>query len=330
MELRSTTLASWAGAIAESLRHQGLDPDAVFSEARLDIKQTLDPDARFLVSDMTRLWQACVKATNNPAFGLTVPAFRSSTTFHAMGMAVDACGTLKESLKRLLKLSRLVSNVADMRLEELDNGDWSLIWYIEPDIRAMVADEALDAFLCSFVSRLNAEDLAEVYFVRQQPVDLAPYRKAFYERPMYFGANDDRVVIRKEAMDKVRQTYNPALASAGESVALDYLQKLERDNVVLHVENEIRHRLQAGEPKQQDIADALHLSVRQLQRKLATNGTSFAQLLQEIRHQLAKEYLADSTRSIVDISLSLGFSDQSNFSAAFRRWEGVSPSEFRQ
>ncbi|BFM16183.1 AraC family transcriptional regulator [Maricurvus nonylphenolicus] len=330
MELRSTTLASWAGAIAESLRDHGLDPAAVFTEAGLDIKQTLDPDARFLVSDMTRLWKVCVKATNEPSFGLSVPAFRSATTFHAMGMAVDACGTLHESLKRLVKLSRLVSNVADMRLEQQANGDWSLIWSIEPDIRALIADEALDAFLHSFVSRLNEEDLAEVHFVRQLPEDLAPYRKAFYGRPMHFEAKDDRVVIHKEAMDKVRQTSNPALASAGESVALDYLQKLERDNVVLHVENEIRHRLQSGEPKQQDIADALHLSVRQLQRKLAANDTSFAQLLQEIRHQLAKEYLADSTRSIVDISLSLGFSDQSNFSAAFRRWEGVSPTEFRQ
>lgn len=330
MELRSTTLASWAGAIAESLRDRGLDPKQVFMEAGLDIKQTLDPDARFLVSDMTRLWRACVKASGDPAFGLTVPAFRSSTTFHAMGMAVDACGTLHESLKRLVKLSRLVSNVADMRLEQQVNGDWSLIWAMEPDIRAMVADEALDAFLCSFVTRLNEDDLREVYFVRKAPVDLAPYQQAFYAKPMHFEADVDRVVIRQEAMDKVRQTSNPALASAGESVALDYLQKLERDNVVLHVENEIRHRLQSGEPKQLDIADALHLSVRQLQRKLASQNTSFAQLLQEIRHQLAKEYLADSTRSIVDISLSLGFSDQSNFSAAFRRWEGVSPTEFRQ
>ncbi len=83
-------------------------------------------------------------------------------------------------------------------------------------------------------------------------------------------------------------------------------------------------------PKQQDIAEALNLSVRQLQRKLAAQNTSFAQLLQQTRHQLAKEYLANPSRSIVEISLNLGFSDQSNFASAFRRWQGVSPSTYRE
>ncbi len=330
MTTRSTTLATWAGAIATALESRGLDSSAVFADAGLDISQTLDPDARYLVSDMSKLWRECVNASGDPAFGLAVPAFRSSTTFHAMGTVLDACGSLKESLRRLTKLSRLVSNIAEMQLNELPNGDWVLTWAIENDMRLEVADEALDAFLSSLVSRLFPEDIVEVYFVRQRPEDPTPWYETFYNCPIHFGSDKDSVVIAKDAMGKVRQAPNPALASASETVALDYLQKLDRENVVLQVENEIRHRLQDGEPKQNDIAEFLHLSVRQLQRKLAAQNTSFAQLLQEVRHQLAKEYLADSKRSIVDISLSLGFSDQSNFSAAFRRWEGVSPSQFRQ
>ena len=94
MTTRSTTLATWAGAIATALESRGLDSTAVFADAGLDISQTMDPDARYLVSDMSKLWRECVNASGDPAFGLTVPAFRSSTTFHAMGTLLDACGSL--------------------------------------------------------------------------------------------------------------------------------------------------------------------------------------------------------------------------------------------
>jgi len=330
MTTRSTTLATWATTIATALERQGFVSKAVFAEAGLDIAQTQNPNARYLVTDMTKLWHTCVSITGDPAFGLSVPQYRSATTFHGMGMAVDASGTLRESLERLVKLSRLVSNVADLRLYPREDKCWVLEWYIEPEVRKEVADEAMDAFLCSLSLRLEAEDIVEVYFVRAEPADPAPWHKAFYQKPVHFSATTDAVVISEAALDKPRLPGNPALASAGETVALDYLHKLDREDVVLQVENQIRHRLKMGEPKQQEVAEALHLSVRQLQRKLSAQDTSFAQLLQEIRHQLAREYLADPNRSIVEISLSLGFSDQSNFASAFRRWEGVSPSEFRK
>jgi len=331
MTTRSTTLTTWAAAIANALETRGIDSRRIFAEVGLDIDQTQDFNARYLVTDMTNLWHICVTVTGDPAFGLRVPRFRSPTTFHGMGMAIDASATLRESLKRLIKLSRLVSNVGELRLHQREDSSWILEWFVEPEIRKKIADEALDAFLYSVAVRLAPEDLVEVYFVRQKPADAGPWQEAFHNHPIQFNANTDAVVLHDEAMDKPRQTGNAALAQAGETVALDYLQQLERDDVVFQVENEIRHRLKASEqPKQQEIAEALNLSVRQLQRKLANKNTCFAQLLQEIRHQLARKFLADPKRSIVEISLSLGFNDPSNFATAFRRWEGMSPRDFRQ
>lgn len=330
MTTHSTTLATWAGSIATALEESGFDSETVFAKAGLDITQTKDPNARYLVTEMTTLWHTCVAVTGDPAFGLRVPHYRSSTAFHGMGIALDASETLRDSLARLIKLSHLVSTVAEMQLYQRDDGHWVLNWQIEPDVRKEVADEAMDAFLSSLSIRLDPADLIEVFFIRAKPQDAGPWQNAFHHCPIHFGATIDAVVMSAESLDKPRKGGNPALASASETVAMDYLQKLERENVVLQVENEIRHRLEAGEPKQQDVAAALNMSVRQLQRKLSAQSTSFAQLLQEIRHRLAKEYLADPNRSIVEISLSLGFSDQSNFAAAFRRWEGVSPTAFRK
>jgi AraC-like DNA-binding protein len=72
------------------------------------------------------------------------------------------------------------------------------------------------------------------------------------------------------------------------------------------------------------------VSVRSLQRKLADKGTSFARLLEDTRRELSRQYVANSRLSVAEITYLLGFSDPANFTRAFRRWTGQSPSTFRQ
>jgi len=329
MDNHASTLATWAGAIATTLELRGFNSREIFQQAGLDIEQTLDANARYPVTAMAVLWRTCASVTLDPAFGLSVPENRGSTTFHGTGLAIDASATLREKLQRLIKLSRLVSTVAEVQLNQREDGHWLLNWHIEPQHRKVVADEAMDAFLASNVDKLNPEDLIEVFLIRDEPADPQPWHDKFFHRPVHFGADSDAVVYAKESLDKPLKGSNPALARMGESVALDHLQKMERLDVVLNVSNEIRKALGNGEPKQQDIANLLNLSVRQLQRKLTEKDTSFSKLVQNARHTQAKEYLRDLTLPIITISLNLGFSDASNFSSAFKRWEGISPKVFR-
>jgi AraC-like DNA-binding protein len=69
----------------------------------------------------------------------------------------------------------------------------------------------------------------------------------------------------------------------------------------------------------------LHQSTSTLQRRLRQEGTSYQSLLDEIRRELALDYLRDGKHSIADVAFLLGFSDQSNFTRAFRRWTGTTP-----
>ena len=85
-----------------------------------------------------------------------------------------------------------------------------------------------------------------------------------------------------------------------------------------------------GPPNQKQIAQALHVSNRTLQRKLKDEGTSFVDLLQDTRLQLAQKYLAQPGRSVVEITYMLGFSEPSTFSRAFKRWTGQAPADYRQ
>ena len=93
--------------------------------------------------------------------------------------------------------------------------------------------------------------------------------------------------------------------------------------------DKIIEHLPDGPPNQQQIAQALHVSNRTLQRKLKNEGTSFMDLLQDTRLQLARKYLSHPNRSIVETAYMLGFSEPSTFSRAFKRWTGVAPADFR-
>ncbi len=82
-------------------------------------------------------------------------------------------------------------------------------------------------------------------------------------------------------------------------------------------------------PDQQQLANALHLSPRNLQRKLQQAGTTYQALLDQLRQELAYQYLQQSHLSINEISYRLGFCTVGSFSRAFRRWRGRSPSAYR-
>jgi AraC-like DNA-binding protein len=91
----------------------------------------------------------------------------------------------------------------------------------------------------------------------------------------------------------------------------------------------IVEHLPDGPPNQKQIAATMNVSNRTLQRKLRDEGTSFIDLLQDARLNLAKKYLSQPQRSIVEIAYLLGFSEPSTFSRAFKRWTGSAPAEFR-
>ena len=84
------------------------------------------------------------------------------------------------------------------------------------------------------------------------------------------------------------------------------------------------------DPSADEVAQGLHLSTRTLQRKLAEAGVSFSEVSDDIRSELAKEYLSSRDVRISEVAFLLGFGEQSSFNRAFRRWTGVAPGRWRE
>ena len=124
-------------------------------------------------------------------------------------------------------------------------------------------------------------------------------------------------------------TGNVELAHANDKIVKDYLSHLDRTHVAMQVKSKIVDLLSSGMVTEQDMASALNLSLRSLQRKLREENTSYKEILEETRRDLANKYIQNSRLTISEISFLLGFSEISNFSRAFKRWNGRPPSEFR-
>jgi AraC-like DNA-binding protein len=108
----------------------------------------------------------------------------------------------------------------------------------------------------------------------------------------------------------------------------NYLANLDRSQVAMQIKSKLIDALPSGPVTEQDMAKALNMSLRSLQRKLKEEDTSFKKILEETRKELSAQYIKNSRLSLGEITFLLGFSEPANFSRAFKRWTGVAPSDY--
>jgi AraC-like DNA-binding protein len=162
----------------------------------------------------------------------------------------------------------------------------------------------------------------------EQPADLAPYKQAFHA-PLEFNAVYDALIFERTDMEAPLPTANEAMALLHDRFAGEYLARFSENRVTHKARQVLCRLLPQGEPKREVVAQTLHLSQRTLQRRLQEEGTSFQTLLDDTRRELAEQYLAQPSMSLLEIAYLLGFADPSNFFRAFRRWFDATPGEYR-
>lgn len=328
----ATALTSWARAIRKALDAAGVDSARLFAEAGLDPAALEDSNARYPVAATTRLWELAVAATGDEGFGLVVARHVNQTTFHALGYSLAASSTLKEAFERLLRYFRIVTDAADLRVEVSDE-EFAVVIRADP-ARTAIAPQAVDAFallLLRLCRGLYRRDVAprSVSLCRAPPRDAAAFERAF-RAPLRFGADDNRLVFARTLFEQRLEGANPELARHNDEIVLRYLARHDRDNLVARVRAVLTEQLPSGEPSEAAVAAAVHLSSRSLQRKLAEEGSSYTKLLTQTRRELAHSYLRGGRHSVSEIAYLLGFADTSSFTRAFKRWEGTSPSAYRE
>jgi AraC-like DNA-binding protein len=327
---KPTTLAITLAPLKEALQSYGVDFGALAREAGLDVELLARPNARFPAARIQRLWGLAVARVGDPLFGIRVGEQARPGIFHAVGLGIVSSTTLVKALQRIERYSNVVSTNGRIALVQQDP-------YVSLESRPtetmlMPSPETMEALVVALcrILRQCAGPAAIPVKVRLKHQSAAPV-EAFREAlgcPVEFNAPNIALVFDAKAAAQPLLSGNPELAAEADRLAARYLEGMIPDSASARVRSLLMKAMPAGDFDQDGIARALNQSTSTLQRRLRDEGTSYQQLLDTTRRDLALEYLKDARHSLADIAFLLGFTDQSNFTRAFRRWTGKTPTQF--
>ncbi|HEY2930018.1 AraC family transcriptional regulator [Piscinibacter sp.] len=326
-----TSSAAWVKGVAEALAGAGLDARALCAEAGIDLDALADSGARCPSEKVSLLWQRAAARSRDPAIALMTPQVSRPANFEVVGYAMMSSQSLHAALERLVRYLRILSDAATIILSERGGEcrlDLHLFGGTLPIPGQRYEFDLLTLLnFCRWIVGRELRPLG-VEFAHPALADVQRYREAF-QCPVRFDAPSNSLLFARADLALPLPTANPMLAELHDRFAGERIERLENASTSVKGREQILRRLPDGEPKREEIAKDLCMSERTLQRRLLEEGTSFQQLLDDTRRELAGHYLGQHKLSFAQAAYLLGFSDQGNFTRACKRWFEMTPGQYR-
>jgi AraC-like DNA-binding protein len=313
------------------IEQHDLAPEALFRAAGIDPAIIHDPHAFIARSKSDELMRALGLRIADPAFGLRAAQCWHPSTLGALGYAWLSSSTLRTGLKRLVRYWHIV--IADVAVS-LDETPEGVEFVHTPPKLDSTPDGIRGDIVMAIIHDMCRTNFGHAFrpqrvaFRHAAPADARPYDTLF-GCPVAFGADANRLRIGRAEADHPLPTGNRDVAAAHDRILVEQLARLDKANVVARFRASLLERMTSGEFAEEDIASDLHMSRRSLQRRLAEANAGYQSLVDDTRRDMALRYIEDPAKSATDITFLLGYSQQSVFTRAFRRWTGMSPSEYR-
>ena len=329
-----TTLASLSGLLATSLREEyGIDPAPIYQKAGVPLTPPKSPQLRYPLAKIRQLWELGREASGDDAIGLKTGRYAKPTQFYAFGYSWLASSTLLGALQRLTRYYQLMSTASvEVSLAETD--DSYALSAIFPEESKSPPKEGID---CGMRALLTLCDIVAEKEIRPLRVELTcpasvhpdAYREAL-RAPIRFNADIGVFHFDKEALREPLPHGTPDVAKATDKIAEQYIETLDPNKVASQVKRLLIALLPSGKADQELVSSRLNRSASTLQRQLQSEGLNYRDVLESTRRSLAEHYLRDNKHSYAQIAYLVGFSDQSNFSRAFKRWTSMSPKQYQE
>jgi AraC-like DNA-binding protein len=316
-----------ARVFLDALGGLGYDKRALLAAAGVDFSNSDDPDARVPCQAIGDMFGYAMRTRPMKNLGMKLAAETPIGAFPLLDYLIVTCETVAHGINQLSRYFRL--NDAPYALEIREDED---------PVRVIfhgTRDSLTFEFGVSLVvlhlreeteNRLNA---ACVNFTHR-PDDVAEMQQAL-GCPVRGGDNWNGFALSREAWGLPMRRRDPILRGVLERHAKEVIVRLPADDDVTgEIRRVIMSRIPQGETEIQSVARSLATSSRSLQRRLSAAGTSYQELLDSTRREAATRYLQDRRLSIGEVAYLLGYSEPPAFHRAFKRWNGITPQEFRR
>jgi len=312
----------------------GIDPTEISNAVKMDLSTIENSEERIAASQFQAIWKESVTRTRNQNFGLHFGGemARNYPGGHVLFNVMMNCPTVVDAMDRFIRYNNLMADAIRPKMEMEDDLVYLSLDTVNKDIQ--IPRQISEALLCSYayIFRHLTEDnlnMVEVRFRHPQPEDIREHKRIFGV-PILFEQRENELVLDRKFLDLPIFLANPELLETLDQFAKKLLDRLYPSNVWSDkVIRRIGNLLVRGEKTSIEIiANSLGMSARNLQLKLKEEKTTYQKLLGAVRKEIALSYLREKEATICDIAFLLGFSEQSAFNHAFKRWTGFTPREY--
>lgn len=344
MRLEETTISiNYLALLIRLCEERNIPAQALLKDSGIDIS-ILDSSHDFVNGEQYyKVLRNASLLLGDPTFGLYYGARTSITSHGILGYAFMSSKTLRDALQIMTKYHKTLFTLMDLQfIEETKNSYLRIIFTTNlKGFENLMAEGIIAGFYTIFKSMFNQEsnlhhefyanflkNPAKVHFKQEEPEYSDFFCKILGEN-VEFSKEFNQIVIPSSLLDYKLPESDPNTAKMAEQICRDILQSLEQRETYPEKVRKIIFSYKESLPTFDQVAETLHLHPRTLGRRLKQYNTSYQIILDEVRKELALEYLSDTDIPIDDIAYSLRFNDASSFYRAFKKWTGRTPRSYR-
>lgn len=311
----------------------GIDASALLTGAGLDPVGPWDPKAMIPAGTYYDMLERIADRIDVTDLPVRVGASMRLDEYGALGLAFKAATTLGGSYARVERYARLWTSVVEYELRADPRGTLFILHRSgERRLGLRLSNEATLASAVSIARQVCPVPVAPLEVLVQHPAPISTATHAgYFGCPIRFGADRDALLFSRETLEQPNILGDEGISRYLISHLDAELSEIaEVAPLVARAKDAIAQALNEGAPKMADIARGLGLSARSFHRRLSEHGMSFQTLTEDTRRDLAEGLLRDERHSLAEIAFLTGFSEQSSFTRAFKRWVGTTPASYRK
>ncbi len=321
--------------LLEALAGEGVSPGRALEGVGVSEREVADPATRVSLTQVIACCRNAIRLSPAPMF-----AYRTGLRFHMpaygmYGFAMLSSMDFRQTMRFAERYHQLGAPLIDHAFAEVEGaGVWTIAPKPHPQIDPILYRHVVELYFGIHTS-LHRDVMGPEFAPRelrvtfQPPPDPDGYAQAF-GTPVRFGQPRNQLVFDADWLDRRPGLGNALTYSQVREICDRLLDELQRRAGVV---GGVRHLLLTclmRDMSLEDVAGKLGVSVRTLRRRLTDRGTSYRQIVDDLRREVAIKYLRDTDMTVEDVAFALGFNDAANFRRAFRRWTSATPQHFRQ
>jgi len=329
-----TIAAGLVRGLMELAVSKGASRAELAKRSGIDLEDLQDVDRRIAFAKYVALMRAGKELAGDPALALHYGEVNDMSEVSVVGLIAYACETMLEAMVQVNRYGRLVVEFDGPQdrfsVKRKDGGFWAVDNRDNPDEFPELTESTFARMICA-PRRFGVSQLAKaVHVTHPAPVYRAEYERIF-GAPVTFDAGWNAVLLDEKWLNHkiaLQPRYVFGILSEHADALLKSLENSKSTRG--RVESLLMPVLHKGEASMDAVAEKMGLSRQTLFRQLKAEGTTFEKVLDDLRHQLALQYLRGKKVSVNETAYLVGFSEPAAFSRAFKRWTGVNPREVKR